>query len=357
MSNINFLCEIGTEEIPAGYIPPAIAAAEKIMKEKLVESRVHFDEIRILATPRRLAILISNLADSQKAEEIEIKGPAKKAAYDQNDNPTKALEGFIKGNNITFEDIYTVDTEKGEYIFAKKNLKSQPTKDILPDIITNIVNGMPFPKKMRWADKAIQFPRPIAYFLIIFNNETITFNIEGIRSSNLTRGHYIQNNHMIEITDINTYEETLLNNNVIVDQNKRKEMIINDLRKAAELAGGSLIEDEELLDIVTYLVEFPNIVTCMFDENFLNIPDIALIAEMREHQKYFSIRNKNGSLSNLFLVTSNNPETPFIKEGNERVVSARFNDAKFFYDEDRKKSLADRVEGLKNVLFHKELIF
>jgi len=355
LKNINFLCEIGTEEIPAGYLPPAVEAIQKFLKEQLLDNRIDFDELEVLATPRRLAIMAANLATSQRAEEAELKGPAAKAAYDGAGKPTKALEGFMKANGVSPENLFTRDTGKGEYVFAVKKLESRQTVEILPGIVEKIVTDIPFPKRMKWSDKSLTFPRPINYFLILFDDRVVPFEIEGIASSNKTRGHYIQANRMIEISSISEYEDILKKNHVLVNQRERRDFIDRELHAAAEKAHCRLIEDEENLNVVTFLVEYPHVVTCEFDRDFLAIPDIALIAEMKEHQKYFALREADGSLSNRFLVVSNNPPTENIKIGNERVIAARFNDASFFYKEDRKVKLIDMVDTLRDVLFHKEL--
>ncbi|PKL41365.1 MAG: glycine--tRNA ligase subunit beta [Spirochaetae bacterium HGW-Spirochaetae-1] len=355
LKNINFLCEIGTEEIPAGYLPSAVEAIQKSLKDQLLDNRIDFDELEVLATPRRLAIMAANLAKSQRAEEAELKGPAAKAAYDGEGKPTKALEGFMKANGVSPENLFNRDTGKGEYVFAVKKLESRQTVEILPGIVEKIVMEIPFPKRMKWSDKSLTFPRPINYFLILFDDRVVPFEIEGIVSSNKTRGHYIQANRMIEISSISEYEDILKKNHVLVNQRERRDFIDRELHAAAEKAHCRLIEDEENLNIVTFLVEYPHVVICEFDRAFLAIPDIALIAEMKEHQKYFALREADGSLSNRFLVVSNNPPTENIKIGNERVIAARFNDASFFYKEDRKVKLIDMVDTLKDVLFHKEL--
>ncbi|HOP63702.1 MAG TPA: glycine--tRNA ligase subunit beta [Spirochaetota bacterium] len=355
LKNANFLCEIGTEEIPAGYIPAAVKSLKTVMTDRFRDERIDFSEIEVYATPRRFAVLISGLAENQRSETVELKGPSAKAAYDQEGAPTKALQGFLKGNGLEPGDVEARDTEKGSYVFASKKLESGKTVDIIPGIIENIVLTLPFPKRMKWSDKKVTFPRPIAYFLLMFNDSVIPFEIEGIKSGNLTRGHFVQANKMIEISSISDYADKLRENCVIIDQDERKEIIRKGLLAAAESAGGILYEDEELLDTVTYLVENPHIIVCEFDKNFLEIPDIVLIAEMKEHQKYFAITDKNGKLMNKFLVTANNPENENVKKGNVKVISARFTDAGFFYKEDAKIKLEDRVDSLKKVLFHKEL--
>jgi len=351
----NFLCEIGTEEVPAGYLPPAIEAVERVFRQKLEENRIGFGDASVYATPRRIVILASGVADGQEAGEEELKGPAVKAAYDASGTPTKALEGFARGNNIDLAAVYRRQTEKGEYVFAKRVIPANRTVDIIPGIVEHIVASLPFPKRMRWSDKKVTFPRPVRYFLVMFNDKVVPISIEGIPSGNQTRGHYIQNNRMIEIKKIAEYEKALRDNNVIVSQEERKELIRKELDTAAASIHGVALHDEELLDIVTFLVEKPHVVVCEFDPAFLKIPDIVLVTEMKEHQKYFAVNDKNGKLMNRFLVISNNPPTPHVKAGNERVITARFNDGSFFFNEDRKQKLEGFVESLKNVLFHKEL--
>ncbi len=355
LHNTNFLCEIGTEEIPAGYIPPAIEMIKKILTEKLKGSRINFGEVEVFATPRRFAIMVSDLDDEQQEETVELKGPSQKAAYNEDGNPSKALMGFLKGNNLSLDNIYTKELDKGTYVFAEKRLESQKTEKIIPEIIESIIRNLTFPKQMRWSDKKILFPRPISYFLILFNDSVIDFEIDGIKSSNKTRGHYIQKDRMLTINKIKDYEKILEENDVIVNHKRRKEKIIADLEEAALKAGGSLNRDEELLDVVTFLVEKPYVAACNFNREFLRIPDIVLIAEMKEHQKYFSVANDKGGLSDCFLVVSNNPVTEHVKTGNVRVITARFNDARFFYEEDSRVKLIDRVDSLKSVLFHKDL--
>jgi len=355
IADANFLCEIGTEEIPAGYLPPAIESIKKLFSEDLADQRISFSHIEVLATPRRIAILISGLAESQKEEEVELKGPSAKAAYDGAGKQTRALEGFMKGNSIVAGDIYTRNTDKGDYVFAKKKLESKPTAAILPLLIDKVVRTVPFPKRMRWSGKSVSFPRPISYFLILFNNCIVPFEIEEIVSSNKTRGHYIQEDRMIEIKEISAYTATLRENGVIVDQDERKNLIRKGITSLASSMGFSVHEDEELLETVTFLVENPYPLICDFNLDFLSIPEPVLIAEMKEHQKYFSLKDKKGKLVNSFIVISNNPPNEHVKAGNERVITARFNDARFFNDEDSKIRLADRVESLKSVMFHKEL--
>ncbi len=355
LKNANFLLEIGTEEIPAGYVPPALESIRDAFSGSLAGARIDYGAIEVNATPRRFSVLVSGLAESQREEETELKGPSVKAAYGPDGAPTKALEGFMRGNGLVPGDLFTRESDKGGYVFARKKLAAEKTADLIPGIVRKIVETVPFPKRMRWSDKGVTFPRPIRYFLILFNDRVVPFQIEGIASSNLTRGHYIQHDRMVEVKKISGYGDLLEKHGVILDQEERREMIRAGLSDAAKKAGGNLLEDDELLDTVTFLVENPVPCTCRFDREFLSLPDIVLIAEMREHQKYFSVVDGEGRLTDAFLAVSNNPVTENVREGNERVISARFSDARFFYEEDRKVPLGDRVESLKTVLFHKEL--
>jgi glycyl-tRNA synthetase beta chain len=355
MEQMNFLCEIGTEEIPAGYIPGAIEYLEKTFTEKLSSERIDCGGITVYATPRRLIVYGKNIAERQREEMLELKGPAADRAYDSDGKPAKALQGFMQGNGFTEKDLEKRETPKGVYIFAKKQAATGATVEILPDFIKSIVLSIPFPKTMRWGSGTISFARPIRYLCVLLNDKVVPVEIDGIKAGNLTRGHYIRSKGMLEVKSISMYADLLRKNHVIFDQNERKEIIRKELAKAAADLGGVLVEDEDLLNIVTFIVESPQVVACTFTESYLEIPDIVLITEMKEHQKYFAVRGKDGKLSNNFLVISNNPPTDHIRKGNERVITARFNDAGFFFKEDRKTPLSAKVEPLKNVLFHKEL--
>jgi len=355
MANCNFVCEIGTEEIPAGYLPPAIQQVEKIVAEGLHAYRIAFGQCTVYATPRRIAILVYDMAASQSEDFEELKGPSVKAAYDDKGNPTKALAGFLEGNKIKLEDTYIQKTNKGDYIYAKRKVAAQPTKNIIPTIVEQIINDLNFPKRMRWNVKRVSFPRPVNYICVLFNDAVVPYSIDGINFDNKVRGHYIQHNTMIPLSRCEDYIPVLEKNGVIVDHTIRKELIFRQLQKAAKELGGVLVEDEELLATVTFLTESPHVVVCSFDEAFLSIPDIVLITEMKEHQKYFAVRDSKGKLLPKFLVISNNPPTEHIVKGNQRVIRARFTDARFFFEEDRKIPLAGRVDMLKNILFHKEL--
>jgi glycyl-tRNA synthetase beta chain len=355
LDNTNLLFELGTEEIPAGYIPTALEALKEKLQTAFNDLLIDYSEIETYATPRRIVVCVSDLAETQKEETVEMRGPSVDKAFDDNDKPSKALLGFLRGNGVELDAIEKRDTGKGVYVFVQKTRETKPTVDLLPELLTEIVHTLPFPKKMKWSTKEIQFPRPLRYLFALYNDKTLSFEIDGIKSSNVTRGHFIQNDKLIEINSAKEYEQKLIAHGVTLDQTKRSHIIKEKLTEAAKSLNLILVEDDELVETVTYLVEDINPVICTFEERFLKIPDIVLIAEMREHQKYFALRNQDGTLSNKFCVISNNPETDFVREGNERVIRARFSDAEFFFDEDAKKTLYERIDDLKAVLFHKEL--
>jgi glycyl-tRNA synthetase beta chain len=352
---VNFLCEVGTEEIPAGYIPVAIEQVKKKFTDVFSAQRIPCEEVSVYATPRRIIVCGRALAAAQTDEMLEFKGPSADRAYEADGKPSKALTGFMQGNGLTEKDLEKRDTPKGSYIFGSRKAESRSTAEILPSLVAETILSVPFPKTMRWNTKTVGFPRPIRYLCVLFNDKVVPVEIDGIKAGNLTRGHYVRTKEMLTVSSIASYPKLLNDNNVFFDQNERKEIIRKLLSDSADKIGGVLVQDEDLLNVVTYIVEFPHVVTCSFKESYLEIPDIVLITEMKEHQKYFAVRDKKGNLSNSFLVISNNPPTDFIRKGNERVITARFNDAGFFFKEDRKHKLADKVESLKSVVFHKEL--
>jgi glycyl-tRNA synthetase beta chain len=355
MDKVNFLCEIGTEEIPAGYISGALSFLQKYYSDAFTENRIAFSGVKTFATPRRFVVCAEGVASAQKDDMLELKGPAADRAYDPDGKPSRALQGFMQGNGLAEKDLEKRDTLKGAYIFASKKAESKPTIEKLPEIIEKGITSIPFPKTMHWNEKKIVFPRPIRYLCILFNDNVVPFELDGIKADNKTRGHFIRSKGMLDVNAIKDYADILRKNFVILDQNERKELVRESLAKAASAIDCTVIEDEGLLETVTNIVEYPYAVDCAFKKEFLEIPDIVLITEMKEHQKYFALRDKSGKLSNSFFPISNNPPTDNIRKGNERVIAARFNDAGFFFREDRKHPLSDKVESLKNVMFHKEL--
>jgi glycyl-tRNA synthetase beta chain len=353
MSN-ELLFEIGTEEIPAGFLSKAIVDMEDIIRKTLVEKRIAFEGIRCLATPRRLVLYIANLSPKQEDQIIEKLGPAKKAAFDENGQPTKAAIGFARGQGLEISQLETITTEKGEYIGACKTITGQPTKELLPDILKDFMLAIPFRKSMRWANYNLRFARPVHWILALYGGNVISLKIEDIESDNTSCGHRFMSPGSFVVNDFEEYLKKTRENFVIADHAERKNMILDEAQKAAAEIGGKLFYTDDLLETVSFLVEFPIIVRGNFDEEFLKIPKEVLTTTMISHQKYFPVVNNEGKLLPYFIAVSNTRpnDITVVAKGNERVLRARLADASFFFEEDKKVSLEDRIESLKKVVFH-----
>lgn len=355
--NSSLLLEIGTEEIPARFLPDALQSLKENAITILNENHISFSEIKTYATPRRLALIATGLPEIQESHVKEVFGPPKKIAFDANSNPTESAIKFAISQGVNVESLIVKKRDKGEYVVAMIEEKGMTVKDLLPEILKRVILSIHFSKTMRWGNGNIRFARPIHWILAMFDKDVIYFEVDGIKSSNITRGHRFLSPAPFQIEEISSYITLLRNNYVILNQEERKEIILKGIRKLAITAGGSPIEDEELLDTVNFLVEYPVPVLCSFSEEYLKLPKELLITVMKDHQKYFAIEDKEGRLINHFIVTSNTKEenAETVRIGAERVIKARFEDAKFYFDEDRKKSLHERVEDLTKVTFHDRL--
>ncbi|MBN1470960.1 MAG: glycine--tRNA ligase subunit beta [Syntrophaceae bacterium] len=353
MSN-ELLFEIGTEEIPAGFLSKAVVDMEEIIRKFLTEKRIVFSGIRCLATPRRLVIYIADLSPKQEDQTIEKMGPSKKAAFDKNGHPTKAAVGFAGGQGLEVSQLKTVSTEKGEYLCAYKTIAGRPTEELLPDILKDFTLAIPFRKSMRWASYELRFARPIHWILALYNGNIIPLKIEDIESGNTSRGHRFMNPVPFTVTGFEDYLKKARENFVIADHAERRNMILEEAQKAASEAGGKLFYTDDLLETVSFIVEYPVIVRGCFEEDFLKIPKEVLITTMISHQKYFPVMNDGGKLLPYFIAVSNTKtnDITVVAKGNERVLRARLADASFFFEEDKKVPLAVRVESLKKVVFH-----
>ncbi len=352
------LLEIGTEEIPARFLPNALKKLADGAKQLLEENRVRVDEIFTYGTPRRLILFIKSVHEQQENFVEEITGPPKRVAYDTENKPTKAALGFAKKSGVSLEDLQIRNIEgKGEYLFTVKQHLGQPTDQILGKVLHRLVSGLSFPKVMRWGEGSFSFARPIHWILALFGSEIIPFSIDGIKSSNLTYGHRFLNPGPFEVTGFSSFQKTLEEAAVIIDPQERKSLIQQQISALADTVGGSVPEDPGLLETVTYLVEYPVAICGSFESRFLQLPKEVLITSMRSHQKYFPIYDSDQKLMNRFISICNikTADDGIIRAGNERVLRARLTDAEFFYHEDRKKPLAEYVEGLKEVVFQKKL--
>ena len=352
-----FLLEIGTEEIPARFLPGAVEDLKKIAAGVFEEYRVDWEEIRAFATPRRLVLMMTGIPLKQKDVVRELFGPSKKVAFDQQGNPTKAAAGFASSLGIRVSDLTIRMKGKGEYVAAVIEEKGKETRAVLGEAVKKIILSLHFPKAMRWGNGSFSFVRPIHWIVALLGTDTLDFEIGGIRSGNMTRGHRFLSPASFQIREISSYASLLENNFVVLDPEKRMQVIRKGITNHAESVNGHPLLDEELLTTVTYLVEFPVPVLCSFSEEYLELPKELLATVMKDHQKYFAIQNGRGDLLNKFVVISNtraeNAET--VRMGAERVIRARFDDAKFYFREDRRQSLDSRIEALKQVTFHDEL--
>ena len=353
----DFVLEIGTEEIPARFMPSAISQLKEIAGRWVKENRLACDEIAAYGTPRRLAVYITGLAEEQDDSVDMVKGPSKKAALDENGNHTKAAEGFARSQGVNVSDLIVQETPNGEYIFAEKRQAGQETAGILPGFCLELINGLSFPKPMRWGYQEMRFARPIRWLLALFGNTVVPFEIEGLASGRLTFGHRFLSQGPIELYQAPDYLDRLKDAFVIADQVERKEKIWNQVVKAAEREGGEVLPDDELLDEVTHLLEYPTALCGTFNRDYLRLPKEVLITPMREHQRYFPVVDSKGILMNKFITLRNGTDSflDTVKEGNEKVLRARLADAEFFYEEDLKTPLRNNVAKLNKIVFQENL--
>ncbi|HOE33457.1 MAG TPA: glycine--tRNA ligase subunit beta [Smithella sp.] len=353
MSN-ELLFEIGTEEIPAGFLSKAVVDMEEIIRKSFTDKRIAFDGIKCLATPRRLVLYIADLSAKQEDQTVEKLGPAKKAAFDENGQPTKAAIGFARGQGVDVSQLETITTEKGEYLGARKTIAGQPTKDLLPDILKDFMLAIPFRKSMRWADYTLRFARPIHWILALYSGEVIPLKIEDIESGNTSCGHRFMSPAPFAVAGFEDYLNKARENFVIADPAERRKLILEEAEKSAAEVGGKLFYTDDLLETVSFIVEYPVIVRGGYEEDYLKIPKDVLTTTMISHQKYFPVVNEAGKLLPYFIAVSNTKprDISVVAKGNERVLRARLADASFFFEEDKKVPLEDRVESLKKVVFH-----
>ncbi len=352
-----FFLEIGTEEIPAAFLPKAMADLENLVKRELESARIAHGQVRTLATPRRLALHVNDMAGRQPDADVTATGPARKVAFDAEGKPTRAAEGFARGQGVDVNELTVVETEKGEYVAVTKRLVGRPTAEILAEILPRVVGAIPFRKSMRWGDLDVRFARPIHWIVALFDGVVVPFTFGSINSGSMSRGHRFMANAAFPVRDFSHYLDECERHFVIPDPEKRKEIIKREVEQAARAKGGRVLEDEELLEQVTFLVEYPSVVCGSFPTDFLQVPREVLITSMREHQRYFSVVDGEGKLLPHFITVNNTlAEDPaVVVKGNERVLRARLSDARFFFDEDRKTSLEDRVEDLKRVVYQARL--
>ena len=349
--------EIGCEEIPAGFIPKAMADMELLMKRELTAARLEFGEIVTLGTPRRLVLAVKGIAERQPDADLTAMGPAKSVAFDGQGNPTRAAQGFARGQGVEVSELTVVLTEKGEYLAAKKSEIGRETSELLIEILPRLMGAIPFKKSMRWGDLDVRFARPIHWIVALFDYAVVPFSFGNIESGRISRGHRFMANTTFAVRDLAHYLEECERHFVIPDPERRKEIIRAEVERVAIEAGGAVLPDESLLTQVSFLVEYPSAVAGTFSPDFLAVPREVLITSMREHQRYFSLVDGQGKLLPGFITINNTltSDPSVVVKGNERVLRARLSDARFFFEEDRKSTLASRVDALKSIVYQAKL--
>ena len=349
----DLLFEIGAEEIPAGFMPNILGQLKKLAETKLNDAHLPFESIATYGTPRRLALIVKGLADTSAEISERHKGPSASIAYDADGNPTKAAIGFARGKGLDVADLVVEDG----YIYAETKTAGVPVKDIVTDMLPQLITGLNFPKSMHWGNLDAKFVRPVRWLVALLDEEVIPVEFATVKSGNVTRGHRFLGADEITIKNAASYVDTLKENFVMVDQDARRELISKQLHDIAASKNASIVWDDDLLEEINYLVEWPTALCGGFEESYLALPDAAIITPMKDHQRYFPLVDQDGKLLPMFLTVRNGSDHSIevVQAGNERVLRARLDDAKFFFNEDRKKPLIDRQDGLTKIVFQEGL--
>ncbi len=361
MTTKELLLEIGVEEIPAGFIEGALENLKSLMAARLDEYALDYSTISTAATPRRLAICVKGVASRQPDRSEDFIGPSVKAAFDGEHNPTKAAIGFAASKGASVDDLQIVSTTKGEYVKLSIERQGEPAEELFSRVLPEIILELPFPKSMRWGSGRTVFVRPIQWILALFGGSIVPFNIDDVKSGVTTHGHRFMAPGEIPVKDYVQYVSDLRKNHVLVDPQERRKTVIQEVNRAlSEAVGGNkgtILEDEELIDTVNNLVEYPHGVCGSFDDKFLVLPKSVLITAMREHQKYFSVADLNGDLIAKFVAVNNThiKNRDLATEGHQRVLRARLEDALFFLNDDQNSRLEERVDGLAGLIFQNKL--
>ena len=349
----DLLFEIGAEEIPAGFMPNILGQLKQLAETKLNDAHLPFESIATYGTPRRLALIVKGLADTSAEISERHKGPSASIAYDADGNATKAAIGFARGKGLDVADLVVEDG----YIYAETKTAGVPAKDIVTDMLPQLITGLNFPKSMHWGNLDAKFVRPVRWLVALLDEEVIPVEFATVKSGNVTRGHRFLGADEITIKNAASYVDTLKENFVMVDQDARRELISKQLHDIAASKNASIVWDDDLLEEINYLVEWPTALCGGFEESYLALPDAAIITPMKDHQRYFPLVGQDGKLLPMFLTVRNGSDHSIevVQAGNERVLRARLDDAKFFFNEDRKKPLIDRQDGLTKIVFQEGL--
>ncbi|MDU3776808.1 MAG: glycine--tRNA ligase subunit beta [Veillonella sp.] len=349
----DLLFEIGAEEIPAGFMPNILGQLKTLAETKLNDAHLPFESIATYGTPRRLALIVKGLGDTSAEISERHKGPSASIAYDADGNPTKAAIGFARGKGLDVADLVVEDG----YIYAETKTAGVPAKDIVTDMLPQLITGLNFPKSMHWGNLDAKFVRPVRWLVALLDEEVIPVEFATVKSGNVTRGHRFLGADEITIKNAASYVDTLEENFVMVDQDARRELISKQLHDIAASKNASIVWDDDLLEEINYLVEWPTALCGGFEGSYLALPDAAIITPMKDHQRYFPLVDQDGKLLPMFLTVRNGSDHSIevVQAGNERVLRARLDDAKFFFNEDRKKPLIDRQDGLTKIVFQEGL--
>lgn len=349
----DLLFEIGAEEIPAGFMPNILGQLKQLAETKLNDAHLPFESIATYGTPRRLALIVKGLADTSAEISERHKGPSASIAYDADGNATKAAIGFARGKGLDVADLVVEDG----YIYAETKTAGVPAKDIVTDMLPQLITGLNFPKSMHWGNLDAKFVRPVRWLVALLDEEVIPVEFATVKSGNVTRGHRFLGADEITIKNASSYVDTLKENFVMVGQDARRELISKQLHNIAASKNASIVWDDDLLEEINYLVEWPTALCGGFEESYLALPDAAIITPMKDHQRYFPLVDQDGKLLPMFLTVRNGSDHSIevVQAGNERVLRARLDDAKFFFNEDRKKPLIDRQDGLTKIVFQEGL--
>ena len=349
----DLLFEIGAEEIPAGFLPNIIKQLGELATAALAERHIPHGAVKVYATPRRVALLINDIAERGEDVHETHKGPSVSIAYDGDGNPTKAAIGFARGKGLDVSELKVVDG----YIFADTTTAGLDTKEVLSDVLPSLITGLSFPKSMHWGDLEERFVRPVRWLVALFGQDVVPVTFANVTSTNVSRGHRFLGESELTIVEPKDYVNTLTKNFIMIDQDVRRETIRKQLTELAATKGATVVWDEDLLDEVTFLVEYPTALCGTFDESYLALPSDCIITPMKDHQRYFPMVDGKGKLLPMFLTVRNGDSKSLevVVAGNERVLRARLDDAKFFFNEDRKTPLAGRYEALTKIVFQEGL--
>lgn len=353
----DYLLEVGTEEIPAKFMAGALRQMEETAAKALNERHIGYSSVKAMGTPRRLVLIIKGLPEKGEDLSEEVRGPSKKAAFDSAGNPTKAVQGFAKGQGVEVADLLTKEVGGSDYVFALRYIKGQDTAAILPEIMMSVLQGLYFPKPMRWGDLEFRFARPIRWIVSMLDDKVLPFELAGVQAGNTSRGHRFLGSDHVVLSGAAHYEAEMETQFVMVDPAKRQAEAWKQIQAVAEANQAVVEPDEELIEEVTYLIEWPTALMGHFKETYLEIPEEVVITPMREHQRYFPVRDQKGKLLNRFVTVRNGGShcLDVVQAGNEKVLAARLADARFFWDEDRKQPLEAGLPRLDKVVFQEKL--